>query len=398
MKRIFILFILCCPWIIKAQDINNYYVNATVTSNGDLLVEEYIETKKEDGYFERNIYYQNEYVNEATEDNILGYTKLNNAKNVEILTVGSVLKKKNSKEKIIGVKEFNKASVGSDGDTGIYLLRNDEGKTYIRIYKTGSDAYYLKYLIKDLAVKYNDISEIYFYFLKNNRDNIKNLHITINLPENKKAYGFSETKKSQKLKNDNYCLEYTYKNVLENEDIKLRVLFDRDLITDSLKESNIEVLSKILNTEKKNGNFINKVDNILEIMILILVIINYMLLVNYTHKGLIDYESLSNLNKKLKNKKNYMYSLIGIFLIIILTFLRLLGIVFLIISIIIASYMISKNKGDDKIKYLGVMYVFIMFICCFNLLINNNVIYIILSIADIISLGNLAIVEKLKKK
>lgn len=398
MKRIFILFILCCPWIIKAQDINNYYVNATVTSNGDLLVEEYIETKKEDGYFERNIYYQNEYVNEATEDNILGYTKLNNAKNVEILTVGSVLKKKNSKEKIIGVKEFNKASVGSDGDTGIYLLRNDEGKTYIRIYKTGSDAYYLKYLIKDLAVKYNDISEIYFYFLKNNRDNIKNLHITINLPENKKAYGFSETKKSQKLKNDNYRLEYTYKNVLENEDIKLRVLFDRDLITDSLKESNIEVLSKILNTEKKNGNFINKVDNILEIMILILVIINYMLLVNYTHKGLIDYESLSNLNKKLKIKKNYMYSLIGVFLIIILTFLRLLGIVFLIISIIIASYMISKNKGDDKIKYLGVMYVFIMFICCFNLLINNNVIYIILSIADIISLGNLAIVEKLKKK
>ena len=398
MKRIFILFILCCPWIIKAQDINNYYVNATVTSNGDLLVEEYIETKKEDGYFERNIYYQNEYVNEATEDNILGYTKLNNAKNVEILTVGSVLKKKNSKEKIIGVKEFNKASVGSDGDTGIYLLRNDEGKTYIRIYKTGSDAYYLKYLIKDLAVKYNDISEIYFYFLKNNRDNIKNLHITINLPENKKAYGFSETKKSQKLKNDNCRLEYTYRNVLENEDIKLRVLFDRDLITDSLKESNIEVLSKILNTEKKNGNFINKVDNILEIMILILVIINYMLLVNYTHKGLIDYESLSNLNKKLKNKKNYMYSLIGIFLIIILTFLRLLGIVFLIISIIIASYMISKNKGDDKIKYLGVMYVFIMFICCFNLLINNNVIYIILSIADIISLGNLAIVEKLKKK
>ncbi len=398
MKRIFILFILCCPWIIKAQDINNYYVNATVTSNGDLLVVEYIETKKEDGYFERNIYYQNEYVNEATEDNILGYTKLNNAQNVEILTVGSVLKLKNSKEKITGVKEFNKASVGSDGDTGIYLLRNDEGKTYIRIYKTGSDAYYLKYLIKDLAVKYNDISEIYFYFLKNNRDNIKNLHITINLPENKKAYGFSETKKSQKLKNDNYRLEYTYKNVLENEDIKLRVLFDRDLITDSLKESNIEVLSKILNTEKKNGNFINKVDNILEIMILILVIINYMLLVNYTHKGLIDYESLSNLNKKLKNKKNYVYSLIGIFLIIILTFLRLLGIVFLIISIIIASYMISKNKGDDKIKYLGVMYVFIMFICCFNLLINNNVIYIILSIADIISLGNLAIVEKLKKK
>ena len=62
MKKLLVLLILCCPFIIKAQDIDNYYINATINSNGDLLVEEYIETKEENGYFERDIYYQDNYV------------------------------------------------------------------------------------------------------------------------------------------------------------------------------------------------------------------------------------------------------------------------------------------------------------------------------------------------
>ena len=86
---------------------------------------------------------------------------------MEFLTVGSVAKTKKDFDEITGVKEFNKVNVGSLGDTGIYLLRSDEGKEYIRLYKKGDDAYYLKYIIKDLAVKHNDIGEIYFNLLKN---------------------------------------------------------------------------------------------------------------------------------------------------------------------------------------------------------------------------------------
>lgn len=397
MKKLLVLLILCCPLIIKAQDIDNYYINATINSNGDLLVEEYIETKEEDGYFERDIYYQDDYVSDENTLKTLGYTALNNGSGVEFLTVGSVAKTKKDSDEITGVKEFNKVNVGSLGDTGIYLLRSDEGKDYIRLYKTSNDAYYLKYIIKDLAVKHNDIGEIYFNLIKNNKDNIKNLKITINLPDNKKAYAFSAGAPVKKINNNNYKIEFLYKNVLENEDIKLRVLFAKNLIKSTTKLSNIEALNKIINTEKKNNNSIKNLDHFLEIAILVLVIINYMLLVNYTHKGLLDYKKLSKISKRIKNKKICLYGIIGIFLIIVLSFLRILGIVLLLASIIVTSYMINKSKNDNRVKYIGIMYVLIMFICCFNLIKDNNIFYIILSIVDMISLCNLAVMEKIKK-
>ena len=397
MKKLLVLLILCCPFIIKAQDIDNYYINATINSNGDLLVEEYIETKEENGYFERDIYYQDNYVSDENALKTLEYTSLNNGSSVEFLTVGSVAKTKKDSVEFTGVKEFNKVNVGSLGDTGIYLLRSDEGKEYIRLYKKGDDAYYLKYIIKDLAVKHNDIGEIYFNLIKNNKDNIKNLKVVINLPDNKKAYAFSEGAPVKKIINNNYKINYLYKNVLENQDIKLRVLFDKDLIKSTTKLSNIEALNKIINTEKKNNNSIKGLDNFLEIAILVLVIINYMLLVNYTHKGLLDYKKLSKISKEIKNKKACLYGIIGIFLIIILGFLKLLGIVLLLVSIIVTSYMINKSKNDNRVKYIGVMYVLIMLICCFNLIKDNNIVYIILSIADMLSLCNLAVMEKIRK-
>ena len=47
MKKVWILLIiLLCPLVIKAENITNYYINATLNSNGDLLVEEYIELKE----------------------------------------------------------------------------------------------------------------------------------------------------------------------------------------------------------------------------------------------------------------------------------------------------------------------------------------------------------------
>ena len=82
----------------------------------------------------------------------------------------------------------------------------------------------------------------------------------------------------------------------------------------------------------------------------------------------------------------------------ILIILKLLGIVLLVLSIIIGSYVINKNKKDKRIKYLTTMYILIMFICFLNLLQKNSVIYIILSLADIISLYSLNIKKEKKLK
>lgn len=226
MKKIWSLLILLCPLVIKAESIKDYYINATLNSNGNLLVEEYVLPQDDNNYWEKNIYYQDK---ENTE-NKLDYANLNNASGIELLTVGSVPKIKNNQEEIKGVKEFTKVNVASTGDSNVYLSRSDTGKEYLRIYKNSKEAYYLKYLIKDLAVKYNDIGEIYFNALKDNQDKITNLKITINLPDNNKAYSFNKGKDVKKIINKNYQIEYQYKDIKEKEDIKLRILFNKDII------------------------------------------------------------------------------------------------------------------------------------------------------------------------
>ena len=387
MKKIWILLILLCPFVIKAESIENYYINATLNSNGDLLVEEYVLPKNNTGYWERNIYYQD---NETTGDN-LNYTSLNNASGVELLTIGSVPKVKNNKEKITGVKEFAKANVASTGDNNIYLVRNDINKEYLRIYKTNNDAYYLKYIIKDLVVKYDDIAEIYFNILKNNQDKIKNLKITINLPDNNKAYSFTKGKTVKKVINNNYKLSYQYKDIKENEDIKLRILFNKDIVSNSTKENSSKALTEILNFEKQNKNIIRDINKFLEVVVVILIIINYSLLVIYTRLSIISYKDIVKILKKKINKKSIIYVIVSVIIVEGLIFLRILGIALLLLSIIISSYTINRSKKDKKIKYLSTMYILIMFICSLNLIKENNIIYIILSIADVVSLYSLSL-------
>lgn len=396
MKKVWILLIiLLCPLVIKAENITNYYINATLNSNGDLLVEEYIELKENTNYFERNIYYKDNTLKVPAYDNFIEYNKLNNGSSIQFLTIGSIPKVKNNTEEITGVKEFSKTNVAHTGDTNIYILRNDEDKDYLRIYKDDNNAYYLKYVIKDLAVKYNDIGEIYFNILKNNPDRIKNLKITINLPNNNKAYTFNKGKNVKKVINNNFKISYQYKDIKEQEDIKLRILFNKDIVNNSLKENNTQTLAEILSFEKQNSNIIKNINKFLGIIITILIIINYFLLVIYTRLSIIGYKDILNILKEKISKKNIIYMVLSLIIIIGLIFLRVLGITLLISSIIISSYIINRNKKDNKIKYLSIMYILIMLICTLNLVRVNNIIYLILSIADIISLYSLCL-KKLK--
>ena len=396
MKKVWILLIIfLCPLVIKAENITNYYINATLNSNGDLLVEEYIELKENTNYFERNIYYKDNTLKVPAYDNFIEYNKLNNGSSIQFLTIGSIPKVKNNTEEITGVKEFSKTNVAHTGDTSIYILRNDEDKDYLRIYKDDNNAYYLKYVIKNLAVKYNDIGEIYFNILKNNPDRIKNLKITINLPNNDKAYSFTKGKNVKKVINNNFKISYQYKDIKEQEDIKLRILFNKDIVNNSLKENNTQTLGEILSLEKQNSNIIKNINKFLGIIITILIIINYFLLVIYTRLSIIGYKDILNILKEKISKKNIIYMVLSLIIIIGLIFLRVLGITLLISSIIISSYIINRNKKDNKIKYLSIMYILIMLICTLNLVRVNNIIYLILSIADIISLYSLCL-KKLK--
>ena len=60
LAHIMFAILLILPFSVKAEGIENYYINATVKNNGDLLVEEYFYLNGEYNGFERIIDYRNE--------------------------------------------------------------------------------------------------------------------------------------------------------------------------------------------------------------------------------------------------------------------------------------------------------------------------------------------------
>ena len=55
-KYLFIMFVmLCMPIFAKAYGIENYYIDATIEENGDILVQEYFELNGEYNGYERII-------------------------------------------------------------------------------------------------------------------------------------------------------------------------------------------------------------------------------------------------------------------------------------------------------------------------------------------------------
>ena len=66
-SKIIFFFILLIPLFVSAKEledagINNYYINAVVVENGDIIVEEYFEVVGEYNGYEREINYRNPYL------------------------------------------------------------------------------------------------------------------------------------------------------------------------------------------------------------------------------------------------------------------------------------------------------------------------------------------------
>lgn len=269
MKKIrfilFSLFIMLLPIFVYADGTTRYYIEVNVLDNGDAEVKELKLMDGEYNGYKTNIRYKSN-----------GLTKFDGSKssfegsdiyNASALTDVKVydVKFTTTDFSIINNKnrEFVLTNSAEKGDYGVYTkTTNSEGIEILSyqpsVYKRAS---LVTYTLKDLVVVHNDIAELAHDFIGTDyQEDISNLIIRINLPSSSKELRiFSHGPLNGKNRIiDDKSVEITYETLDKENAVDGRVVFDKSIVPNATKKSNVDGLGKILEVEKERANYANK--------------------------------------------------------------------------------------------------------------------------------------------
>lgn len=222
-------------------EINKYDIDATLMKNGDLYVEENIQYSTNET---RNGVYRD--INIGNNEN-----KLNSASSLELYEV------------LVDNIRYMQVNTANNGQEGVYEYASDNGNKFkIKVFapfeNVGRTVKY-KYVLKDVAVKYNDVGDLYWNFVgKTWEDDIKNLNIKITLmgdmgPNDVYVFGHGADNGSFKKLENNIIL-LSAQNITPGQAIDARIVFPNTAISDSNKIVDKDGLEKIINEEKRKEN------------------------------------------------------------------------------------------------------------------------------------------------
>ena len=262
---ILIFFLLIMPitsfYAIDNNDVNynikSVYQSVEVKNNGDIYVRELYTLDGSFNYFERDIILNNyEKLFDGSDDSYY-HSSIYNQGAIKDLKTGIINDGKNPSYSSLSksVTYFKNISA-KNGESNKYTKTKVDNGLKVRIYKETLDdviSFYLEYTITNSITKHNDIAELYYKVLNDGfKYDIDKYDIHVLLPGVSKefktfAYGTIELNKNN-IDNKEFVLNGF--NLKNNENIYIRVLFDKDSVkVSSNKTSNINSLSNITRLE-----------------------------------------------------------------------------------------------------------------------------------------------------
>ena len=267
-KILLIVIIFLFPLIVQAYGIENYYINATVLDNGDLEVQEYFNLTGSYNGMEREILYRNTNAPTFNPDmDSYGGSSLHNGSGIVINEVRAVELNDNFNFSDVDGEIFNSVYSASKGDYGVYTVSNTYGESFdsgklIRIFLPNykNKAFYIKYVLKDMAILHNDVAEFGWNVVGNNlSESVENLVVTVNIPNNKNeigVWGHGPLEGNTEIVDKNTIIE-KIKYLNSKTAIDVRVVFDKEVIINSNKKSNVSALDKIVKYETSEAEKAN---------------------------------------------------------------------------------------------------------------------------------------------
>ncbi len=158
---------------------------------------------------------------------------------------------------------FDLVTSANVGDYGIYTKSDTGNGTDLTIYLPSSyyKASLVTYTLKDVVVVHNDIAEIAWDFIGTSyEDDINSLIITIKLPsdsEELRVFSHGPLTGTNEIVNKAE-VKATWDNLPAYKAVDVRVVFDKALVNEGTKKSNIDGLNNILEVEKKRADLANE--------------------------------------------------------------------------------------------------------------------------------------------
>lgn len=254
MKKLLYFLILLIPFSVKAYGIDNFRMDVTVLPNGDLYVIEMYEMSGKYNGSERAIYYRSDYTSiYGSSLSSTGDIKIYDGTSVELISIKGVNYSDTADLKIISGDEFRKVTTAYQGDYGVYTATSGGYGETLRIYNPSSNSkdFYIEYILKDMAITHNDVTEVGFNPFTNSSESIENLDIYIHVPNNKDL--FRVWAHGPLWGNidiiDNQTAHISINDLDAYEAIDLRFVFDKILTTN--KKTNVNVYDKIIEIETR---------------------------------------------------------------------------------------------------------------------------------------------------
>ncbi|MDD2180780.1 MAG: DUF2207 domain-containing protein [Bacilli bacterium] len=261
LKTLFFIMIFL-PFTVKANNygISNYYIETTVIGNGDLLVKELFVLEGEFNGYERIINYRNPNANKYDSSDIY------NGSGVELVQIKAIEIDNNVNFEYLykDGDQFTEATSSSNGIYGQYTVTNDQNGLRYKIYNpssAGKKGFYIEYIMKDLAILHNDVSEIGWNLFSNEQtESIENLEMIVNIPNNQeelRVWGHGPFNgETDILSQTKLIYKVAYLNA--HTPIDIRFVFDKVVLENPSKKTDINALSQILEDEKQRAEAANK--------------------------------------------------------------------------------------------------------------------------------------------
>ena len=301
-----------------ADGTDPYYIEANILSNGDMEVRELKVLGGEYNGLNTNLRYRNNSLRSfsGVKKDFEG-SSIYNGSALENLKVYDVILNNTSFEHIHQpYNEFELVTFASKGEYGKYTKEVTSSGVNLLVYmpssyKRGS---LVTYTIKDAVVVHNDIAEIAWDFIGSDyQEEIKNLRVVVNLPgESNELRVFSHGPLNGQNKIlSKSSVEMTYNRLPMGNAVDMRVVFDKTLVMDAKKLSNIDGLNYILEVEKERAEKANalrdearKQEKIKEVVLVVFQFISIMWFVGLV---VIIYKIYKKYDKEYKSNFNAKY-------------------------------------------------------------------------------------------
>ena len=276
MKKIFIFLLslfICLPIANAVSDVNydvkEILIDANLDKEGNLNVKEIIVLDGSFNGYIRDLVYKNYNLNsfDGTKESFY-QSDIYNGSNIELIKVGKINYNKSD-----DFDNFNNnittfyQGYGYSGDSGVYELSYLSNGLSIKMFNEtykSTTAFYIEYVIEDVAVLHNDVSELYYNFIGENfDDDISSVKIRVKLPE--KTSGDVRVWAHGPLNGEidiykedgyNYGAIASIDDLNRNTAVDIRMVYPKDYLSTN-KTSNVNALDYILEVETERANEAN---------------------------------------------------------------------------------------------------------------------------------------------